>query len=476
MNEKNKLYEKGSSTIYFAILSAAFISAFALIMSSMLRMQQTNEVMRQASLASDMIMSYYDSSLESQYGLLAYQNDEAIFKSAMEPYFGSDYKVEVLETLSNLKAFQNQAVMLGQLALAKEVFKQLETQNNKQQELDERQDFQRDVKMKEQESSSALSNREEWVSLADEDIKEEDSDAVKAQKQAAKSMSQEDQKKAKELFLRLKNRPKTLNDRGEESVENQDSIDPKLYSRRYLFDQQTATDLTSLDQLCFRAYLLTNFNHRLKASPQTEFKHVFEKGELEYLLSGSSQTRTNYFNVYAKLFAIREGVNLMHLSRSPEKMKIVTEASLLVSSLFPIAQPLTQVGFLSLWATAESAEDLKALLRGDSISLLKLRESEWQTDFDGKLTGSGAKAPGENSELKRLEWIDYKGCLGLLLSVERDQTLALRAMTLIDLNFQQTYKKSISWADMVVSHRVIVRRSTGKEVEFETSYLSQLAD
>lgn len=469
MSRKRNQSERGSSTIYFTIIAAAFISAFSLVMVALSHMEKTNEALRQANLASNMVLSYYDNRLESSYGLLAYRKNSQVDQRAFEPYFGKDYKIESVGTLSQLSEFQNQAVALGQLAIAAEAFQGLKKQADQMTELEKNQ---KDLKEKNKPGSNQLLQLDEDETLADQKVEKDDSEVVKEQKRQAKEMSADDQKKAKGLLRRLKDASKSpSNQEGQTGLEN---LDPKLYEGRFAFDLGTARSLTVGEKFCFTQYLLNHFNDRLTEKPKSALKRAWQKGEIEYLLGGSSKGNINGLYVSSRIFAIREGLNIVHLVKSPDKMKIITEASLLVSSLFPIAQPLTEAGFVGLWAALESAEEMRCLFKGESISLLKTNPDQWLTDFDGNRVGSSSGGSKKPTELEKLEWINYRGYLTLFLSLENDQKLAQRAMVLIDLNLQLTEQAPVPWSDLVVSHRVTVKSQNGEDIQFEASYLSQM--
>lgn len=105
--------------------------------------------------------------------------------------------------------------------------------------------------------------------------------------------------------------------------------------------------------------------------------------EQEYLLNGKKKDRDNLHQMVKKLAGVREGMNLLHILGDSEKR---SEARLLAASLTGAASatPLTDIVaffIMGVWAFAESVEDVRALLRGEQVPLVKSK-SDWKLDLD----------------------------------------------------------------------------------------------
>ena len=125
-----------------------------------------------------------------------------------------------------------------------------------------------------------------------------------------------------------------------------------------------------------------------------------------------------------------------------------------------------QAGLVGLWASIESGYDLNQLMDGKSVPLLKLTSADWKTDLETETAQTSAAEQPKNPNA-----IDYAGYLNLMLMAQSDQVTALRAMTLIDLNFKKSGKPIEDWGDLTVAHQIWVRGQTGKETTFEDGYL-----
>lgn len=99
--------------------------------------------------------------------------------------------------------------------------------------------------------------------------------------------------------------------------------------------------------------------------------------EIEYIIGGEHNDRENVYKVINQLSVIREGVNLSYLISSQDKM---SEAYMLAAALVGVtgcdlAVRLVQYIIVSIWAYAESIVELRKLLAGETIALIKNRDN-----------------------------------------------------------------------------------------------------
>lgn len=99
--------------------------------------------------------------------------------------------------------------------------------------------------------------------------------------------------------------------------------------------------------------------------------------EMEYIIGGGHNDRENVYKVINQLSVIREGVNLSYLISSQDKM---SEAYMLAAALVGVtgcdlAVRLVQYIIVSIWAYAESIVELRKLLAGETIALIKNRDN-----------------------------------------------------------------------------------------------------
>lgn len=99
--------------------------------------------------------------------------------------------------------------------------------------------------------------------------------------------------------------------------------------------------------------------------------------EMEYIIGGEHNDRENVYKVINQLSVIREGVNLSYLISSQDKM---SEAYMLAAALggvtgCDLAVRIVQYIIVSIWAYAESIVELRKLLAGETIALIKNRDN-----------------------------------------------------------------------------------------------------
>ena len=179
--------------------------------------------------------------------------------------------------------------------------------------------------------------------------------------------------------------------------------------------------------------------------------------ELEYLLGGESSDVENLKETVTQMLALRGAANFTYLMSDTAK---VQEVTLLVTaltgiSLNPILLELIKTALLTAWALAEAVLDVRAILDGKNVALLKNSDT-WTLDLEdiGSIAGGYAMAKSCTSGL------DYKGYLGLLLLFQNDTDLALRGMNVQeaavraitgDVDFRMD--SHIVWAEAEIIYR-----------------------
>lgn len=99
--------------------------------------------------------------------------------------------------------------------------------------------------------------------------------------------------------------------------------------------------------------------------------------QMEYIIGGEHNDRENVYKVINQLSVIREGINLSYLISEQDKM---SEAYMLAAALVGVtgcdlAVRLVQYIIVSIWAYAESIVELRKLLAGETIALIKNRDN-----------------------------------------------------------------------------------------------------
>ena len=109
--------------------------------------------------------------------------------------------------------------------------------------------------------------------------------------------------------------------------------------------------------------------------------------ELEYILAGKESDKENLESVVKKLLLLRFVPNYAYI-QTDSAMKAEAEAAAATLCTLLAVPPITEAaaqGILLAWAYGESIMDLRSLLKGNRVPLVKSKES-WQLQFSRLLT------------------------------------------------------------------------------------------
>lgn len=200
------------------------------------------------------------------------------------------------------------------------------------------------------------------------------------------------------------------------------------------------SDLSSLqNKLLFREYLLKKFTNALSSKEKTESKQL--SYEVEYLIGEKNCDKDNLEVVLRKIALLRTGANYIFLMNDPQK-KAEAEAMaavLAVLIFFPEGIELISQILLIAWAFAESVQDLKTLMNGGKVPLLKSTD-QWQVSLDSVIH----KQPSSNSSqsLKQEHGLEYKDYLRILLFFKNTEILTMKAFDRIEGNLRLIQEQS----------------------------------
>ena len=159
--------------------------------------------------------------------------------------------------------------------------------------------------------------------------------------------------------------------------------------------------------------------------------------QMEYLASGELEDSSNLAETAAKLLAVREGLNLIHILGDPEKKAQARElaaAIVGVSGMLPLVE-VVAVLVMGVWALGEAIADVKALYAGGKVPLVK-RKEDWKLSLDQLLDF------GKNGDVKVQEedhGFSYESYIKLLLFASDQRTLLYRMMDVM--------QDAIGWAE-----------------------------
>lgn len=200
------------------------------------------------------------------------------------------------------------------------------------------------------------------------------------------------------------------------------------------------TDAT--DTLLFTEYLLDHFACYTSGEAAGTLAY-----ELEYLLCGNEKDQSNLSETVQRLLAVREAANLAYLAADASKQELAYSVALSLAGV--TANPgiiyAIKCGLLAAWALAESVLDVRALLSGDKIAIIK-NSAQWTSD----LLHLGSVFSSFGTATNCQNGLSYQRYLGFLLMMQA-QKVSYRAM-----NIQEhVIRSKEGFEDFCMDHLVI---------------------
>lgn len=157
------------------------------------------------------------------------------------------------------------------------------------------------------------------------------------------------------------------------------------------------------------------------------------KYQIEYILYGFSSDASNLSACLAALFAVRSVGNLITIYGS-SNMKVQAEAvaevlCCLIAS--PELTPILKNILLGVWALAESLADIKGLLDGGKVPLIK-KEGQWSLSLPKALTGSFFDSA------KKEDGLSYQAYLRVFLGLMNKQKKVARSLDIVEMDIRKT--------------------------------------
>ena len=215
--------------------------------------------------------------------------------------------------------------------------------------------------------------------------------------------------------------------------ESEINLETGLLERDLLSGTMEVSDTTDLvDRILLQQYLLSYMSNLQDIKNDRALSY-----ELEYLLGKKSSDIENLKVVATEILAIRQASNFLFLISNPVKLAQAEALATLIggASLNAAVIQVIKIGLITAWAFAESILDVRALLAGKKIALLKSEES-WTLELSniGEVTKEYLMA-------KESTWgINYETYLGLLLLLQNEQDLAMRAMNVQEATIRKVYQ------------------------------------
>ena len=231
-------------------------------------------------------------------------------------------------------------------------------------------------------------------------------------------------------------------------------------------------------------FIQSKFNSHLFTASDLESYYV---NEWEYIINGDESDQVNLNGCRRRIFLIRNALNYAYLIKNPEKQALITGVAELITP-GPLGAG-TKLLITEAWAAAEAELDVRDLLEGRRVPLIKTDET-WRTDlrsllyshdFRKQLDEESRELLDENtSEIADMdrgrsireeltEGQTYEDYLMLLLLAMREETRLYRIMDLVQINMKYRYYSDFNLEEYYNGVRFNVT-ANGKTYEFENRY------
>lgn len=277
-------------------------------------------------------------------------------------------------------------------------------------------------KIKEEELIDSSDSKEKW-----EHIEEEIEEQVK---RLTVNLPTEEDEKNKGIYESAK----ALLEKGILSIVIDDTS--KISSASILSSNLPSTQNTSqenssgdiMDKAKIIMYAGMKFGNYQSINKKSDLSY-----ELEYIIAGKDNDRSNLTATVEQMVGIRNIVTLTYLVTDKGKMAeisaIATSATTAIG--LPFLEPVIKGILTEAWALAEAVNDIKIVMEGKRIELIK-NNKNWNTGLKNllctKIKGSDKKSS-----------INYQQFCYLLMMKENMNTLALRMLDMIQVNIQKNY-------------------------------------
>lgn len=234
-----------------------------------------------------------------------------------------------------------------------------------------------------------------------------------------------------ESVKNLKNKPLlSLLLSNQEKLSNRSITPENLPSHRVLQKGEFTKEIQNgtADKVFFVAYIVEHFSNVRDEERQASLLY-----EQEYLLGGMASEQENLEAVCKKIMNIRTVSNYTYLLTDSAKQAEAEAMALTLCSLIslPAITEVVKHAILFAWSYGESIVDMRVLLKGNKVPLVKNSDS-WQLQLSNLAAlGTENEITNEKDMESGLAYQDYLKGLFLL---ETKETLSMRCLDLIEIN------------------------------------------
>lgn len=198
----------------------------------------------------------------------------------------------------------------------------------------------------------------------------------------------------------------------------------------------------AIDRVVYSQYLKSHFSSFLEPDETAALKY-----EREYLISGEGSDKENLSETVEKIFLIREGCNMISLLKDKVKREEARQLALAIAGFSGMPPLITAVWFLIMgaWAAAESVLDVRSLLRGDELAILKTSE-QWNLSLENAVQSVLSEDAGRSVQKRGMNYENY---LQAILLMQDPENQYYRTMDLIEANMRKRENPGFRMGDCI---------------------------
>lgn len=184
------------------------------------------------------------------------------------------------------------------------------------------------------------------------------------------------------------------------------------------------------DKLLFDTYLFEKCGRY-----GSELDKSLLKYQLEYILAGRESDWENLEKTAERLLLWREAANVIYILSDTAKCAQAEALALTLTAVLQVPALATPVKYsiLFAWAFVESLCDVKSLLNGGKVPIMKT-SADWKTSI-GNIAGFNGNITADSSAEHGLSYDDY---LRVMLYLQQDSIKNLRTMDIMEMDIRKT--------------------------------------
>lgn len=235
-----------------------------------------------------------------------------------------------------------------------------------------------------------------------------------------------------------------------------------------LYYGQNPDNLT--DNMIFREYMLKHLNYYGREDIKGKLPDGALQYQLEYALAGKDSDQENLKSVVGKLLGLREAANMVYLLKNSVRQAQIHETALIICAATGLVALEEAVSLLlqAAWAFGESLLDVRQLLMGGKVPLVKTEQS-WMLSLSNL-----GKLPEilQEGQTDQDSGLDYAGYLRLLLAAGSSKEQVLRTMDVAEQEMRCIAGKENFRMDLCVSYLQVEMKFSccGKNFTIQREY------